>query len=340
MLCVILTFAAFRHRVNAGAAILFCIPFFINKSAELQLLPAASVLFGPFIGKTVFVTSAVGGVAWPYAVSELFQAAVAGLFFVAAARVYPRDQAVGFLPSMGLGLLALFVAASLTGIANPAEFSHVYFRTNDPQVPLTISILVGLLLALLPVSAAARRRTARLAMFARQARSGSFLEAWTVIALATCILLLFCMAVPAAWTHPLNLLPFPLIFLAFLTACYILLRIAYRRSNSGILVSFIVLAWWVGPPLLISLLRAAEADDTGLPSPFYDGLVAASPAGAITLAIVRRTLHPSFYLGLLAQLVLAAIAGLLCNAVGARQARASAAPPRAVDAPQHRPATS
>ena len=88
------------------------------------------------------------------------------------------------------------------------------------------------------------------------------------------------------------------------------------------LVSFFILAWWIGPPLLVSLLRAAEADDSSSPSPFSDALIAASPAGAITLAIVRRALHPSFYLGLLAQLVLAAIAALLCNAVGARQARA------------------
>ena len=159
MLCVVMTFAAFRHRVNAGVAVLVCVPFLLNRSAGLQMFPVASVLFGPFIGKTVFVASAAGGIEWPYAVSELFQAAVAGLFFVAAARLYRREGAVGFLPAMGLGLLTLFVAASLTGNCFAGEFTRDFFRSFDQQVPLTISVLIGMLLALLPVSAVARRRT-------------------------------------------------------------------------------------------------------------------------------------------------------------------------------------
>ncbi|GMU22183.1 MAG: hypothetical protein AMXMBFR13_22710 [Phycisphaerae bacterium] len=121
------------------------------------LVPGPTLLIGPAVGETLIGTVWSGRITLGQQVSMACQLLAALLCYVGAVRKYRRDDVLAFGPLLGLVVVAAHTAISATGIVFWEVTRPRLWRMEriEPEAQLTIALLAGLLLALLPVSAAA-----------------------------------------------------------------------------------------------------------------------------------------------------------------------------------------
>ena len=126
-----------------------------------ELMPALEVLAAPLITRSVIPLrgGGGGGVATTATVTALAaQAVLAAVCFRAAMRLYRAPGSIGLNAPLGLVILAVWVAMSAVGLVLPEEFGMFQHRSRDvtPPARLVASTVAALLVAGLPVAAAAR----------------------------------------------------------------------------------------------------------------------------------------------------------------------------------------
>jgi hypothetical protein len=214
-------------------------------------------------------------------VAQLF---VAGICFVGCCRKYRRADAQGITAGLGLVLLAAWVIVSSLGIRQWDEFEPRYLQLNpDSGTQLIGSIIATMLLALLPVSAAARadadwhrrRRASDPALRRRPIPPGAVVAAATLITVA-----LVNVEWGAAGTNPaagrldasfLATLAAPAVQTAavvclFLLSVGYLLRITHRAGGKPLVVGlgWMILTWLIPivTELMVLAIRGYSPDQT------------------------------------------------------------------------------
>lgn len=279
----------------------------------LGFVPGATVLCGPMIGNTAFGgLSNVGFVEAPLARagSMLLQGAVAALYFFAAARKYNAPEEPGFNPLLGVAFLLVWIVATGVGLVFTDSYVWTNFSGQEGDTARTVlGIFSTLLVALVPISAAARVATS-----VRATRAAGFpVRAWHMVVPGVTLLVsvgavaLLLMVLPlSTWGHTpdwsgvygfmagrgdrradwvwqwiigsgLTML----VAASFLAFCYYGLRMLYRFPK--VMTAPILLGWILvscGGPFVLDFVRYLAMGATGDGVEYISGL---SPAGALVL---------------------------------------------------------
>jgi hypothetical protein len=257
----------------------------MTQGLVLATVPALAVLVSPLAGGSIFSFSA--GIADPpftYGLGAIAQLFFAGILFVGCCRKYRRADAQGITAGLGLVLLAAWVIVSSLGIRQWAEFEPRYLQLNpDPETQLIGSIIATMLLALLPVSAAAqadadwrrRRRAADSALRRRPIPPGAVVAAATLITLALVNVEWGAAGTTGAAGRSDASLPAALagasvqtaaVVCLFLLSLSYLLRISYRARGKPLVVGlgWMILTWLIPivTELMVLAVRGYSPDQT------------------------------------------------------------------------------
>jgi hypothetical protein len=320
---LILTFAMFIWTIIASSAFhqknvmgfLFFAPAIpmIGQSGALGLVPGIMLLLTPLLGGSIFdISATLGGLRDIYILSIAAQMVVGSLCFVAACRKYRRSDVIGFTPLLGLLLLATWVAVSCFGTMwwEDLKPSYIYRQSLNPGSQFLTAVLIGMILALIPVWSAAeqtavwvgRKQMKDPALHRRPVRDE------LVVIIATLVLLPLAAGaqVLILGQYP-RLLPFALITLTIflhlisMSALRRMLRFYIVKLNG---IQFMTLGvLWIGP-LLVDLGRHQLIDDPK--APILTELSCVSPAGTIVALMTGR--EGEVTAGLMIQVLLAALA--------------------------------
>jgi hypothetical protein len=294
---VVLAYFAFFARLPFFLVLLPIGAFWLTQGAVLSAVPALAVLCSPFLGWSVFAMRTTG-MEYPYGVAAVAQLGIGALFFEAARRKYRREDAVGIGPVLGLLLLAGFVGVSWAGLWQWDDFGPRYLRNAwVPQdVQVICSLLCVMLLATVPVTAAARQDADRhrrlMSSNPHDERPPSGLPDLLVVALAAAAISVLVWLVQdenAKW----RLMPAgpgrdaarrtSITVLLFLVAFSYVARAAYRHVRRPRLVATVwLLVTWLGP-LLADLVRYSQTERTRYDEPAPQALgwlSTCSPVGA------------------------------------------------------------
>lgn len=318
---------AFQFRLTANALML---PLLFIGAYIAQFVPGLLVFCGPFIRYTVFSLRVRNDLGWPYVVSELAQLLAGSLFFIAACRRYRGIYSLGFTPLMGVALLAIWIAASCVGIVAWRDFELAAMRmTEDASlVQIIIALLIGMLLALLPISAIARTHAAWRQHFRVDSGSAGRRPISCEFIVALCAVLLMVLVLPQSqfgrrgifvwhsssdWHHDAS--PrIAIIIVSFLFCSLYLLRIAYRASDRARILMIWICLIWIIPPL-IALLPVASSGGAVDYGTGLSGIICAfSPAGALIEVASRASGDTTW--GIAFQLLVAVGAFLLFHRTG------------------------
>jgi hypothetical protein len=287
--------------VARGAGLILFLPLtaiWISQGLLMAYIPALAVLMTPLAGNTVFSFSA--GVVDPryvYGVGATAQLFFAGVCFAACCRKYRRADAQGITAGLGLVLLGGWVIVSSFGIRQWDAFAPRILNGNpDTESQLIGSIIATMLLALLPISAAAqadtdwqrRRRASDPALSRRPVPPGIVVGLatlltvalanveWTTVGTASGRLdasLVAALAGPLVQTAAVVCL--------FLLSVGYLLRIVYHVGGKPIVIAlfWLVLTWLIPivAELIVLGIRGFTMDEA-----FPGTLAACSPPVSVT----------------------------------------------------------
>ena len=325
----VLAFAAFHPRNPIGLAFVIPVAMSVNQGGALSLAPGLVLLAAPLLGNSVFdLTATLGGLTPTYVLSLMAQFVVGAICFTAAARKYRRPDVIGLTPVLAMMLLAVWVGISWLGITQWEALRPRYVRGEwlTPGAQFVTSLFVAMLLALVPVTAAAELNVAwtRRRLLSDPGLGRRPLPDLAVVFLATGVVMLLCdarsmlegpiptRAMPAAQlgtgADPGG--AFPPSALAFTTAAVLLhllsasyLRRAmryYTEKVNGPLFLWLMLTW-LGP-LLADAVRHHRLERPDLP--VFSEISTLSPLGTV-IAIWGRRDYP-VTTGLMFQAVLTA----------------------------------
>src|SRR5690348_7940013 len=162
--CVWAVAAMFAFAPRGMAALLYLplMSIWMTQGAAMALLPGLTVLVSPLAGGSIFSN-------WAFSISTrgyplLLGAVAQGLFalvcFIGACRKYRQADAPALTAPMGLTLIALWVGATMLAIRQWDQFHPHYFPSEvEPVRQVIASMIVTMLMALFPVSAAMRAAT-------------------------------------------------------------------------------------------------------------------------------------------------------------------------------------
>ena len=317
---VVCAFASFGAKW--GGALLFfplAIPY-LSQGGVLALLPALCLLLSPVIGSSIFDLR-TSGVVLPvsYAIAFAAQAYFGAICYVAAARKYRRADAIGVDTLLGLLLVLGWTATSFAALREwddfrPRGWAPINAGTTNQ---LLASMVVGILVAMPAVSANAMERMRwrtheRLHDPAPLRRP---MPIPIVIAAATAIVLLVCLAPHGRRAGDAGVAPITAPLLARSAACialallalYFLFDLLYTAGRrAGVLIFFWILLTWA-TPIIIDIARYTLGD-MGESEPIA-GFSSCSPVGALILLWRQSAIGTG--LGILIQALLAALPGTL-----------------------------
>lgn len=340
---VVLAFLSLVSKNAFGLIVALVIVATFSQGVAFQLLPGVSVLLGPMIGQTIFKLTS-SGFRWgpEYMFSIFAQALLVLLCLVGAARKYRRSDIPAFGPYWGLGLVALWVALSSVGIVYWSNIGFAIlprWSRDGGLMQLIASILVGILVAIVPVGSAAslhghweRRRALNDPDLPRRP-----IPIMAVVALAGVLIAILPLGLEQWAPHgsptPLGgfaawLMPF-----ASLIGIAHLMGFCYRRGKSALFLTLLwIAAIWL-LPLLIDLTRYQSLRYEYLSSrgtirvepdvtTFISGI---SPIGTLVVGYAEAGGYRDWRFnpvpGLAIQFVLAAAMLMLYNATGCKAAR-------------------
>ena len=278
----------------------------------MGLLPAWMLILTPLQGAGLY---AIRAAELPLTTFFGFAAQVLfGLvFFVGAARRYRRDDKPALGVWWGLGLLLLWVCASLLGVMYADEMRGGMLRVKQDTVVFVASLAASMLLAIGPVASASAGRIewARRALIDPHNDERKPVSVATTAVLATGVVALLLLVAPAeiraasdalsgrfgqGWGNPMDAItpeaaPEPTHYL--LTAAVVLLfagtiallttlTMRIRMSPVKVNIAWVLLTWGVGP-LVDLLARVALAGGGRRRTPIADPtlLTWSSPPGTL-----------------------------------------------------------
>ncbi len=279
----IAVFAGFLPK-GAGGIIWFivAIPIF-GQGGAMGILPGLTVLLSPMIGPSVFQFRANFAVPWTYAAALTAQAFFGGICFIGAMRKYQRVDAPGLGVILGLALLLGWAGVSWVGIRQWEEFRPGWLRMHmDMNVQITASIIIAMLIAIAPVSAAAMetirwRRHVALHDPAPLRRP----LPWGIVILFATMLVIAISSAPQVRPHRQNeaVLRTAMVVVASLSAIYFLCRWCYRAiSTARFALGLWIFFTWIVPMMIDGLRYAFSADREVEPLSWISGC---GPIGAM-----------------------------------------------------------
>ena len=344
---VVLAYLSFLVRTPFAWVVPLGLIAAFSEGQLFAIVPALTVFWSPLTGRSLFAMTGVGGpAAFSYAVSALVQIAVMVTCFAAARRKYGRDDAVGLGPGLGLCLLAVTAAAAWVGIAEWKEFRPEWlrrFRNQNVETQLICSLVLLMLMAIIPVAAAARLERDWLRRRARDPAAAGRRPVWgLLVALAAGLVVAVLpsavgYAVPTERALPVTpgfvlaeiTRPWAgtaLVVVLALAAFGYVLRLAHRlhQSPARFGIGWFVVAW-VGP-IIADAIRYARADAAMTGSEraagAFGAIAACSPGGAVISFWDRPTPDfPIVPVAVLAGLVL--LAAVVYHTWPDRRARAA-----------------
>lgn len=310
-------------------AVIFLIVCWINLGTPLTFLPGLGMISSPLAGEPIY-TMVERGPRWSavQSVAVVEQFALAGLFVVAAARRYRRDDVLAFGPVLGFALVAFWILASATGIAHADAFGGGFKREIEMGTQVVASTLAALLLALVPLSSSVwleaqwrRRQSLRDPTLPARPLPTELI----IVELVILILLLPVCAAGYLFFSPVAVLLTAIAVAAFLVATRSLMQIMYRiGSKARLIVMLYVGVFWFLPVLIDAVRFGVVAGERG---PLLTEISGCSPIG--TLAFLwndlgkpqAQAVDPTAVVapGLLVQFVVAAGLAVLARPGKARR---------------------
>jgi hypothetical protein len=332
----VLVYFAFFARVPFALLLLPVGAFWLSQGTVMAAAPALAVLCSPLIGWSIF-SMRTSGLDFPYGVAAVAQVVIGAIFFEAARRKYRREDAVGMGPVLGLLLLAAFVGVSWAGIWYWEDFGTRWLRSSwvHPDVQMLCTLVCMMLLAMVPVAAAAKLNPDRQVRLARadapRDEHGWQVPHLLVVAAATAIVSvlvwvtrdpqglwrpMFGATREAAWRTTVIVL---LCLISFSYAA----RTAYRHVRwPRIVAGGWVLAVWLAP-IMADLVRYTHAEQPGYDQPALQPLTwvsTCSPIGALLVIWRGSEFRPvDTAAGLWVQAGLAALAVVVFHSARARR---------------------
>lgn len=293
---MVLAFAAFHPRNPIGLAFLAPVVLTVNQGGVMSVAPGLVLLAAPLLGNSIFdMTATLGGLRPTYVLSLAAQFLVGAICFTAAARKYRRPDVIGLTPLLGMLLLAVWVGLSWVGMTHWELLRPRYVRDDwvTPETQLLTSLFIAMLLALVPVTAAAEMNVAwvRRRLADDPALGARPVPNMAIVFAATGIVLLLC---DARWmlggTFPASTLAFTAaaVVLHLSSASYLRRALRYYTEKvNGPLFLWLLLTW-LGP-LLADAVRHRHL---GIPErPVLTELSTLSPLGTI-IALWGRHDYP------------------------------------------------
>ena len=198
---VVATYLSTAHRF--GVLVLIVVAVFavtgIDSGGPADLVPGLEVMTAPLLSRSALVLSGRLFSVAPTAIAFAAQLAVAALCFRAAMRIYRTPGGMGMTPLLSLGLLAVWVAASYAGLTRPELFGlRLHSRSGlSSGDQLVASTVAAVLLAILPLSAAARADRVRWRSPDDPARPPAWAAWATVLAAGVLVAALPLLAIPS-----------------------------------------------------------------------------------------------------------------------------------------------
>ena len=290
-LWVFVAYAAFG--IKFGPALVF-VPLIIplaSGSGGLEVLPALTLLLSPIAGISVFDLRGEPNWLSPiYAMSFAAQAYIGIILFLAAARRYRAADAVGLNTILGLCLVIGWSALCCVALRSWDSFrprSWSGFNV-EPAAQLVASMVTTMLLALAPISAAARdhlrwKQHQRTRDPAPISRPIPMLAVLGIVTLATVVIALAPPTMPTSTTIDLGVTAVAVA--ASLLGMYFLYAFVYSGISTASVAAFVwILVAWVGP-IAADMVRYGFSDeDREIVGP----LAASSPIGALTIVWDER----------------------------------------------------
>jgi hypothetical protein len=303
---VIITYAAFLMRTQIGLLFFMPLMFLGGRGGALALTPGLTILATPLLGASVFdMTATLKGLSEALLLAFTGQIVVGLLFFAAATRKYRRGDVIGFTPALGLALLASWVALSLLGTAKwevvAPRFMFTYWVKADGQ--LITSLVIAMLLALVPLWAAADQHAAWLSrkllgdvsLPKRPPMPGWLLIVATVVIILPLVALADRLRIA---NFPQRTLPLVALVVLFHVVSSNYLRRAlrfYTEKANALFACWLGVVW--GAPMLIDLIRS---ELEGVPTdPTFGPISCISPVGTM-LALANDRIK-EVPMGLIAQ---------------------------------------
>ncbi len=305
---------------SAGAMLGGLLLLAIPGSTIMLAVPALTAVCSPLVGPTVY-NLVMSGSSWSPVLhtSTLAQAAATILVFIAATRKFRRDDVLAAGPVLGMAMVVLYVAISITAILNWPSLQPMVFGVTGVLrgLQLISSTILGLLLSFVPVSAAAwltedYLRRQRLADVALGRRPPS-MEAVAVLAVALVTLI-------AAACDEASLVRWPVIGATFACLLSALLPVGWvmrwryhSRPGAAAAVCLWMVLTWVGPWLVsASMMFVNGVETSARMTAAWErsaSVTEFSPIG--TLIALWSTSGSACTPGLITQVVLAMAVGLL-----------------------------
>lgn len=335
---VVSAFAAFLMKGGFGIIIGAMLGILMSGGMLISLLPPLRVLAGTAFIEGIFsMKTNASFIPWAYGISVLSQAFVGVICYIGAARKYRRGEDSAFGPSLGLAMVAGWVAIGAIAIVWQREFwPEFFYRQPDAVDQMLAALISTMILAIVPLASAAwahvEWRRHRLEEDPRQMRRP--LPIWAV-AIAVGLL-----ATPLAWsmnaadaearrsaqtvvvsgsvtttiaadaveTRPAptaqQIIGTALVVVSFGVGMGYLLRWVYLAAPGALLIGGLwLLVTWLGPLFVDFVIHTAKAADNYERLPPVVG--AFSPIGAL-LQIWGDDGY-DYRLGLIGQMVINAI---------------------------------
>lgn len=341
----VLMFMAFVGRGNTNAGVLVVVLGALAALPLSALLPQVRALATPMLGESIFqlrdnsmtLTPAMGvGMAW--------QLAIAAVFFIGATRRYRSPERLGLGIGLSTVLLGLWVSLGVVTMLMWAQFSTGNASRMDasPQVHFVCVIATASILALTPLTAAARRTSARVRGLEREAE-GTHIAGPVMALLLTAIIALAFVAAPyredGSYARFSNVtttdyfnqygiyteapadeigkaigLTAVVIYASLLGASY-LARWRYLHAKS---TAVLLGVWWVLTvvvPMVLAVMYAVMTDQRE--PPVTNVMFSVSPVGA--LAAIWTTSGAFPVVGVVIQCLIAIVPGILYYRTAAKR---------------------
>jgi hypothetical protein len=289
----VLAFAAFHPRNPIGLAFVAPVIISINQGGVISLAPGLVLLAAPLLGNSVFdLTATLGGLRPAYALSLGAQFVVGAICFAAAARKYRRPDVIGLTPSLGMLLLAVWVALSWLGITQWELLRPRYVRDGwlNAQTQFLTSLFVAMLLALVPVTAAAELNVGwtRRRLLGDPGLGRRPLPDLLVVLVAAGVVLMLCNARSTlGGTFPPAAIGLTgvAVLLHLASASYLRRALRYHTEKVNAPLFLWLLLTWLGP-LLADAVRHHRLERPDLP--VLSELSTLSPLGTVIALWARR----------------------------------------------------
>jgi hypothetical protein len=273
-----------------------------NAGQELVAVPSIAVLATPILSRSsvfvgLFAPAMVSARDYQtaYLIALAGQGMITGIAIRVAMRRYQSADAIGISAKLGLMLLTVWVVMAVADFFFPELFSYGRYSSSasrdDELVQIICGIASSMLLAMLPISSAAR---------AVRQHGNHRMLIWTPVATVAIVSILL-IDIPARLHAPYAAIHTFVVVVVFVAGIGCLFATDFRKMRSGwVIVSIWVAVTWVGPIVVDAVYRSMSNDNADATV-----ITAFSPPGA--LALIWNNSEVAVHTGLIGQLLLLVI---------------------------------